>query len=429
MQPVLQVALDFADLDRALQLAAEAIAGGADWVEAGTPLIKSVGLDCVRELRRAFPQAVIVADMKTMDAGYAEVEMAAKAGANIVVAVAAAADSTLRECAQAAAAYNACAAADLLGVANPVERARQIQDFGLSHVGFHTPIDEQMRGETPFASLRALCQAVAIPVAVAGGVNSQTAPLAVEAGASIVIVGGAITKAPNARQATQAIKQAIAGRAAVQTSRFTRVAGGDLRPLLLQTPTADLSTGNHDWPGFIGFRQITPGVAMAGTAFTVRTLPGDWSKPVQAIDHAKPGDVLVIDAGGQPPAIWGELATLSAKQRGLAGIVIHGAARDTGAIRRAEFPVYATLVCPHAGKPKGYGELGPTLNIHGQTIRPGDWIVGDDDGLIVLPAERAVEMANRSRDKLEGEERIIQEINNGKTLGQIIELAKWDVAH
>jgi 3-hexulose-6-phosphate synthase/6-phospho-3-hexuloisomerase len=81
---ILQVALDFVDLDRALNVAQEAIAGGADWLEAGTPLIKSEGLDAVRALRQKFPDCTIVADMKIMDAGRIELEAAAKAGANIV---------------------------------------------------------------------------------------------------------------------------------------------------------------------------------------------------------------------------------------------------------------------------------------------------------------------------------------------------------
>ena len=84
MKPVLQLALDFVDLPRALQVAEEAVAGGADWLEAGTPLIKSEGLQAVRELKARWPDHVVVADMKTMDAGRAEVECAAKAGAQVV---------------------------------------------------------------------------------------------------------------------------------------------------------------------------------------------------------------------------------------------------------------------------------------------------------------------------------------------------------
>ena len=428
MQALLQVALDFIDLERARKLAAEAAAGGADWLEAGTPLIKSEGLNAIRELRRAFPEATLVADMKTMDAGRTEVEMAAKAGADVVVALGAASDSTIRECVEAGRAYGVRVAADLLGVADIVARARELERLGVAHVGYHTPIDEQMRGEAPFADLRGLCDAVEIPVAVAGGINSETASLAVAAGARIVIVGGAISKAPDARKATERIKRAITEGVRVRTDRYTRARSQDLRDLLLDTPTADLSGGNQDWPGVTGLTQITPGQRMAGEAFTVRTLPGDWSKPVQAIDLAKPGNVLVIDAGGLPPAVWGEMATMSAQFRQLGGVVILGGIRDVADIRRMGFPAYASVICPHAGKPKGFGEMGVPVEIGGQTVRPGDWVVGDDDGLIALPRERAVEMTNRGRNTLEAEERVIGEIQSGKSLSEIVELAKWDKA-
>ena len=98
MAAVLQVALDFVDMDRALKLAREAVAGGAEILEAGTPLIKSEGLDAVRKLRAEFPNHTIVADLKTMDAGRDEMEIAAKAGANVATVLGAADDGTIREC-------------------------------------------------------------------------------------------------------------------------------------------------------------------------------------------------------------------------------------------------------------------------------------------------------------------------------------------
>ncbi|KKL51740.1 hypothetical protein LCGC14_2292490, partial [marine sediment metagenome] len=91
----LQVALDFVELSRALDVAAKAVAGGADYIEAGTPLIKSEGLDAVRRLREMFPDHTIIADMKTMDAGRIEAEVAAKAGANVMTVCGTASESTI----------------------------------------------------------------------------------------------------------------------------------------------------------------------------------------------------------------------------------------------------------------------------------------------------------------------------------------------
>jgi 3-hexulose-6-phosphate synthase/6-phospho-3-hexuloisomerase len=166
---------------------------------------------------------------------------------------------------------------------------------------------------------------------------------------------------------------------------------------------------------------------MVGRAVTVRTMPGDWAKPVEAIDLCEEGDVLVIDACGQPPAVWGELATNSAINRRLAGVVVHGAIRDTRDIRRLGLPVFARQVCAQAGEPKGFGEHGVTLRIEGIECRPGDWVVGDEDGVLVVPRAKAVEIANRAMYCLENENRLRAEIlSQGSTLARVGDLAKWE---
>ena len=116
----LQVALDFVNLHRAIDVAKQAVAGGADYIEAGTPLIKSEGLDAVRQLRDLFPDKIIIADMKTMDAGKIEAEAAAKAGANIMTVLGSAVESTIRECVESGRQYGMKVAVDLLGVQDPV---------------------------------------------------------------------------------------------------------------------------------------------------------------------------------------------------------------------------------------------------------------------------------------------------------------------
>jgi 3-hexulose-6-phosphate synthase/6-phospho-3-hexuloisomerase len=176
-----------------------------------------------------------------------------------------------------------------------------------------------------------------------------------------------------------------------------------------------------------GIRPVMTGLKMVGAAVTVRTFPGDWSKPVQAIDQAGPGDVIVVDAGSRGPAVWGELATHSALQRKVAGIVIDGGIRDTAEIRALGFPAFARLILSNAGEPKGFGEINIPVTVGGLRVEPGDWIVGDDDGVMVLPKARAVEMANYGMDRLEAENRIRQEIEGGRTtLGQVSDLLRWD---
>lgn len=424
--PVLQVALDFLELQRAMRVAAEAVAGGADWLEAGTPLIKSEGLDAVRALRREFPDRVIVADMKIMDAGRIEVEAAAKAGATIVDVLSRASDATISECVQAARNYGTTIAVDLINEPNPVERAKQVEALGADYVDVHTPIDVQMRGGDPFAELREVCQVTTIPVGVAAGINSENAAQAVAAGASIVIVGGAITKSADAKAATQTIKQAMQTGASIPTALYKRETAENIRRVLDAVSAANLSDALHRGGVLPGILPITPGVHMVGPAITVRTAPGDWAKPVEAIDRAQPGDVIVIDSGGAGPAIWGELATHSALNRKVAGIVIDGAIRDTPEIRKLGFAAFARLSMPNAGEPRGFGEIGVPVKIAGVTVKPGDWILGDDDGVVVVPREQAAEYANRAMDVLEKENRIREEIKRGGTLASVIELLRWE---
>ena len=414
------------DLHRALGVAREAMKGGVDWLEVGTPLLKAEGLAAVRKLRAEFPSATVVCDTKTMDAGRIEMEAAAKAGAGVETVLGAAPDSTIREAIEAGRNYGIRVAVDLVHVADPVARARQAAEWGASLVGVHCPIDQQMEGEDPFDVLRAVAAAVEIPVSVAGGIHSETAAAAVAAGASVVVVGGAITKAEDAAAAALQIKRVMDTGRAEATALFKRGGAADVRELLSKPSVPNISDGYHHLPVLRGLIPVVPGVHMVGRAVTVRTYPGDWAKPVQAIDAAQEGDVVVIDAGGVPPALWGELATHSAVRRKLAGVVIHGAVRDTPEIRRLAFPAFARHVTAQAGEPKGFGEINVPLHIENLRIEPGDWIVGDDDGVVVVPKGKAVEIANRAMDRLEMENRVRKEIQGGSTLAQVMDLYKWE---
>jgi 3-hexulose-6-phosphate synthase/6-phospho-3-hexuloisomerase len=423
----LQVALDFVDVARALRGAREAVAGGADLLEVGTPLLKAAGLDAVRALRKEFPAVPVVCDAKTMDAGRAEFETAAKAGASMATVLALASDATLRECVETGRNYGIRVYADLLGHPDPVARAREVAALGVDVVGVHCPIDEQMEGRDPFERLRLVAGAVSIPVAVAGGITPATAAAAVKAGASRVIVGGFVSKAADGAAAVRALKEAMATGVAGSDGGFRRETGEAIRGILLRISTPNLSDAFHRAPCLEGIRAIVPGAKAAGPAFTVRTAPGDWAKPVEAIDAAPAGSVIVIEAGGVPPALWGELATHSCLKRGIAGVVIDGAIRDTPEIRRLGFPAFARHAVSHAGEPKGFGEIGVPVRLSGRRVHPGDWILADDDGVVVLPKERAAEMANRGMDCFEKEVRIRHEIEDGgRTLNEVVELYKWE---
>ncbi|MDR0523932.1 MAG: orotidine 5'-phosphate decarboxylase [Candidatus Methanoplasma sp.] len=424
---VLQVALDVMQLGRAVAIAREAVDGGADWIEIGTPLLKSEGAEAIRAIRRAFPGATLVADTKTMDTGAFEVEIAAKAGADYATVLGLADDSTISEAVAAGRKYGTEVIVDLINSADPARRAAEAAALGASMVCLHAGIDSQMRsgGVSPEA-LGAICAGLSIPVAVAGGITAETARAYVEAGAYAVIVGGAIVKAADIRKAAEGVKASMAG--AGPGGGLSKKYGEDgLLEAFSKASTCNVSDAFHKRGVVRGLRPfLARGQRMAGRALTVHTAGGDWAKPVEAIDRARPGDVIVIDAGGSEVAVWGELASNSAMTVGAAGVVIDGAIRDIGEIMDLGFPAFARHVAPCAGEPKGYGGIGMEVTVGGQAVRTGDWIVGDENGLVVIPREMAVEVANRTVDVNERECRTREEIRRGSTLSKVNEISKWE---
>ncbi len=429
MKPILQVALDFLELSRALKAAREAVAGGATWVEAGTPLVKSEGLESVRALRREFPKLYVIADLKTLDAGRAEFEAAAKAGANCATVCATDSDSTILECIEAGRNYGIDVCVDLLGVKGDaaIELAKKCEEWGAHHVGLHLPIDDQMRGLDVTGQLREIRPHVRLPIAVAGGINSETAAGIARAGADILIVGGAITKSVDAAEAARAILKGAEEGISIATDLYKRGATEeDLRRILAKVSAPNVSDAMHRSGDLPGLLPCQPRTKFFGPAVTVRTYPGDWAKPVEAIDIAGEGDVIVIDVGGMPPAVWGELASHSCLQRKVAGVVIDGAIRDIDVIREIGFQACAKIITPTAGEPKGFGEINVPIKIGGVLIAPGDWILADDSGVVRIPKGKAVEVTNRAMDVLEHENRLRAEIQKKGTLASVTELVKWE---
>ncbi|MFH1101161.1 MAG: 3-hexulose-6-phosphate synthase [Methanobacteriota archaeon] len=426
MTPILQVALDLLNGDRAVNIARDAVNGGADWIEVGTPLIKSEGMDIIREMRGVFPGVTLVADMKTMDTGALETEMASKAGADIVCILAASDDSTIKDAVKSARKYGSKVMVDLIGVQNKIKRAKELERFGVDYLCIHVGIDEQMKANTPVEVLSALVKNTDLPIAVAGGLNSETVAQVVKLGASIVIVGGAITKAKDVKIATKILKKAILEKKSIETSLFKKYEKTQLNEAFSLVSTPNISDAMHRHGALEEIRPIMQGFHMVGRALTVRTIDGDWAKPIEAIDKAEKKWVIVIDVSGGKTAVWGELATWSAKLKGLAGVVIDGAVRDFDDLVLIRFPIFCRYIVPNAGEPKGFGEIGAEVKCGGQLIRTGDWVIGDDSGVVVVPQEIAQEIANRALDVKEQENRIRAEIKQGGSLGSVLKLKKWE---
>lgn len=161
-------------------------------------------------------------------------------------------------------------------------------------------------------------------------------------------------------------------------------------------------------------RPMHAGGVLAGPAFTVKTRPGDNLMVHKALLMAQPGDVVVVDAGGDlTNAIIGELMTTAAELKGLAGIVIHGAIRDLGAISQRSFPVYASGVTHRGPYKNGPGEINVSISLNGMVITPGDLILGDQDGLLCIGRSdvESVYLAAHAKNLLE--EKMLADIQAG----------------
>lgn len=422
---ILQVALDLLELKRALQIAHEAVLGGADWIEVGTPLIKSEGMPAIRAIRDAFPHTTIVADMKIADTGALEVEMAAKAGADLVCILADADDAVVAEAVRSARKYGIRLMADLINVPDPVSRACQLETMGIDIICAHAGIDQQMIGKDSLGLLNELSTRCHTPIAVAGGIDADHAGEAVKMGVDIVIVGGWIVRSADVTGSARKIRLEMDNPSVKSPAKKT--ADEEIRSLLMQVSAPNVTDAMHRKGSMVGIFSICGNVRMIGRAVTVQTFAGDWAKPVEAIDLSNTGDVIVINNdGGTHVAPWGELATLSCVKKGVAGVVIDGAVRDVDDIRTMKFPLFAKAIVPNAGEPKGMGEINAEIQCCGQPVRPGDWIIGDESGVVVIPSGRAMEIARRALEVRKNEERIREEIRRGSTLSQVAELIKWE---
>lgn len=209
MNTKVQVALDLVDIDEAIEIGKGAVAGGVDWIEVGTPLIKSEGISSVKRLNQEFPEKKIVADMKTTDTGRLEVKIAGEVGADVVSVFGASSNETIKEAVKAGEEYNVKIIADLMSVRNPLERALKVEDLGVDYIGIHTGIDQQARGKDPLKNIKSVVDSTETPIAIAGGLNDETAPRAVEKGASIIIVGKYITKSRDPTKASKKIIKSV----------------------------------------------------------------------------------------------------------------------------------------------------------------------------------------------------------------------------
>ena len=202
--PVIQISLDLTDIREVLETAGIAVDAGVDWLEAGTPFLLAEGLHGVRALRAAFPNHPIVADLKTMDGGYLEAEMMAKAGATHVVVMARAHVETIKVVVKAGHDYGIKVMGDNLGCEDKAAASRRMEELGVDYIVHHTGYDERNglaaagRGRvSPLDDLDAVVSAVSIPVQAVGGLTLEEAVGMPKRGAPLVVIGAPLAIDPH----------------------------------------------------------------------------------------------------------------------------------------------------------------------------------------------------------------------------------------
>jgi len=169
-------------------------------------------------------------------------------------------------------------------------------------------------------------------------------------------------------------------------------------------------------------KPVYPIERVAGPAVTARSMVADYLTPVAAIDYTQPGDVIVIDVRGyKDAAIWGDLAAKSCKLRGIAAVVIDGAVRDSAGIKKLQVPHFSRAVTPNAGDCSVLGDINIPVQCGGVVVNPGDIVVGDADGVVVVPRSMTSKVLEKVKKQLEAEKKLEDlMVNEGLTCFQAL---------
>jgi regulator of RNase E activity RraA len=190
----------------------------------------------------------------------------------------------------------------------------------------------------------------------------------------------------------------------------------ELARQFLDVPVANVSDCmSRMTAGGARLRPMHAGGRMAGPALTIKTRPGDNLMIHKALQMARPGDVIVVDGGGDlTNALIGEIMVGDAVQQGLGGFVMNGAIRDAGALRAGTFPVFAAGITHRGPYKDGPGEINVPIAIDGMVIEPGDLVIGDEDGLLCVPFDDVERLLAAARQKQRVEDQMVADIQAGR---------------
>ncbi|HEY82426.1 MAG TPA: hypothetical protein G4O01_03950 [Dehalococcoidia bacterium] len=170
-------------------------------------------------------------------------------------------------------------------------------------------------------------------------------------------------------------------------------------------------------------KPLFPGVRLVGVALTVKTSASDLAPVIKSLELVQSGDVIVVDThNSKDTAFWGEIVTMEAQRKGAVGVILDSGVRDVVELKEMGFPVLCQGIAPNAAGLVGAGYINVPIQCGGAVVNPGDIVIVDDNGVVVVPRDEAEEVLERTRKFLKDEEKVIKRVKAGESLGQILGL-------
>jgi 3-hexulose-6-phosphate synthase/6-phospho-3-hexuloisomerase len=421
MKLQLQVSLDFLHLENALFCAEQSIAGGAELLEVGNCLIKNAGLQCIRILKEKFPPIPLVADLKMLTPETQEMKASADAGANGITISGAISESNWGKCLAQAQERNLKVFLDFRDI--PVS----VMKLQLPLVASTDCVVLNLAQESDvFGILQEIAFRYAKPIAATGITDLANLQEAMSLGLGTGIVQYQEEDTQNFKEATHRIHEAFLQiqQAAASQGSPREYSEQVLRRKLNEVMPSDICEVYRDKPLFLD--KVYPlhrFTKVFGQAATIKMLGGGLPAMLDFLQEVPPKSIVVVDSGGEATPVWNTLTTVVAIKRNLAGVVLYGAITEVNLVRAKGFPCYVNSLTPLPTRESQGCLKNIPLQLGNVWVRPGDWILGDDCGVLCIPAEkiftvteRALQLAKHKAQLL----REIEDVNDSEKLKQLL---------
>lgn len=403
----LQVIVNFLHLENALFCAEQAVLGGADALEIGNTLIKNAGLHCLRICRDKFPDTPIIADLKLLVARTAEIQKTAEAGVRAVTVYGAILLPEWEKCVQLVHAAGMQAFLDFRDMAPSLIR----QQLSLLPLADMVLLDLQAGDDMAYL-LQEIAYRHGKPLAVSGARPADNLGELFSLGAERVVCEYREGETQDVRTAVQGLRQNLAQiqpAAAASVSPHVYSEEQLLQKLSLTSP-AHVGAVCQERPVFL--ERVFPLLRFTkvfGRAATIKVWGG--IKPVlDFLLEIPSGSIVVVDGSGDASPIWNGLATVLASKRSLAGAVVYGTVTEIQHVRAKNFPCYAAALTALPVRTNDMCQKNVPLQLGSVTVNPDDWLIGDDSGLVCIPAAQVFTITQRAVQLSQQQEQILREI-------------------